>query len=239
MITKNTEEKIIFIDKPQLEYKFLEANRFVREDHVKSLMSAIVNKEWLPPIFVTKDGFIIDGQHRYQAFCKCCENSTFKGNLRVLVIESDEDPIQLAIKLNNSAKRWLVDDYFHAYLEIRKPSYVYLKNFMLVHVRYIAGVRAALQLITGSYPSKVFKEGNLQLSLQNIKEADEKMENLKTIYSIIDDKRVFKRDIILAFYNIFYEVKNWGAFFKNIEKRFKAPLNERSKDWLNAYRACL
>lgn len=234
------EEKIIFIYEPKDKFKFLEANRHTRPDHVKSLMGAMLRGEWIPPIYVTKDGYIVDGQNRYKAFCNLCKEKSSSGIfLRYLVINSDEDAIILAIRFNTGQRRWLVHDYFHLYVTRKVASYEKLASFMELHP-HLKGVRAALQIIKGSYGYRVFQAGSLQISDSEICDATVRMKHLHDIYLVTGEDRVFKRDIVVAFYNVFEDaVKDWTVFMRNIKTRFHAPQNERCKDWTAAYRSCL
>lgn len=235
----NCQENLFTITEPRSDFKTLEANRLIRWDKVKSLMSAICRGEWVPPIVVTKEGYIVDGQHRYSAFCHLCKDHSFSGHLSVLEITTKEDPVQLAIRLNSVSKKWVAEDYFRAYVILQKPAYLRLKEFMKTCGNEVRGVRASLQIIKGTYGSKVFQEGSLQLSMSEINKAMERMFYLNQVYRAVkNDRRVFKRDIIIAFYNIYPEVKHWNLFLNNLRNSFVAPNNEKSTDWTAAYRSC-
>lgn len=234
------EEKIIFIREPRKDFKFLDANRHTKPAHVRSLMGAMERGEWIPPIFVTKDGYVVDGQNRYKAFCNICENNpSHKLFLRVLIITSDEDPVQLAIRFNSGQKRWLAADYFHAYTTLEIDAYIKLADFISKTQKHLKGVRAAVQIIKGAYSSSVFKEGKLQITYDELVAARFKMMMLHKVYMAIKDDRVFKRDVILAFYNVFDDIKDKQKFLKNLQSKFLAPKTDRCKDWTAAYRMCL
>ena len=64
-------EEIIVLDKPNPTLEFLSANRLTNPVHVREIMQSMERGEWVPPIFV-KDNYIVDGQHRYKAFCTLC-----------------------------------------------------------------------------------------------------------------------------------------------------------------------
>lgn len=229
----------MFIHEPQSDFKFLPANRITKPPHVKSLMGAFLRREWIPPIFVTKDSYVVDGQNRYEAFCKICEKCPSKSfSLRVLIINSDEDPVTLAIRFNAGQKRWLADDYFHSFTVQKISAYLKLAEFLAGH-KELKGVRAGLQIIKGSYTTKVFQSGSLQVSASELKDAKIKMVRLNTIYQIVKDSRVYSRDIIVAFYNVYSQVKNWNKFYDNLAHNFNAPSTQKCTDWTTAYRACL
>ena len=239
MTSNLNKEEIIFIYEPQEKFNFLPANRLTKDSHVRSLMGAFLRGEWIPPIYVTKDGYVVDGQNRYKAFCNICKKYSSKDFfLRVLIINSDEDPIVLAIRLNANQKRWLADDYFRAYTVRKIPAYLKLAEFIAGH-KELKGVRAALQIIKGSYTTKVFQSGSLQITASEFKEAELRMYRLNEVYNIVKDSRVYSRDIIVAFYNVFKEVKNWTKFYDNLNYTFKAPSTQKCTDWTAAYRNCL
>lgn len=232
-------EEVKFIYEPQHNFKLLEANRLTKDSHVRSLMGAFLRGEWIPPIYITKDGYIVDGQNRYKAFCNVCAKYPSKGVfLRVLIINSDEDPIKIAIYLNSGQRKWMTDDYFHAYVVRNKSSYIKLSKFMSRH-KQLQGVKPALQLIKGSYATKVFQSGSLELTDREIDRADFKMNYLDKVYDITKDSRVYSRDVIIAFYVICNEVKSWPVFLHHLKYRFKAPLTQKCTDWYAAYRACM
>lgn len=68
-------EEIIILDKPSPSLEFLSANRLTNPAHVREIMQSMKRGDWIPPIFV-KDNYIVDGQHRYKAFCTLCSIDT-------------------------------------------------------------------------------------------------------------------------------------------------------------------
>lgn len=232
-------EVVKIITQPQEDFKFLPANRITKDAHVRSLMGAFLRGEWIPPIFVTKDGYVVDGQNRYKAFCNICkQNPNANIALKVLTINTKEDPVTLAIRFNTGQKRWSADDYFHAYITLKVPSYIRLAKF-LAKYKEIKGVRAALQLIKGSYATKAFQSGTLTVTPLEIKDAAWKMKYLNIIYQIIKDPRIYCGDTIVAFYNIYPETIHWEKFCNNLKHNFHAPLTQKCSDWMAAYHKCL
>lgn len=77
---------------------FIPGNRNLRMAHVKRIFKAFLDGEWLPPIYVLPNGQVLDGQNRLAAFRmlkeKYPENKTA---IRVMVVDSDKSPLQLAI----------------------------------------------------------------------------------------------------------------------------------------------
>ena len=77
-----------------------------------------------------------------------------KTAIRVMVVDSDKSPLQLAIMFN--AKHL---NYMEAYLEGGVHGYEQLRDFMKAYPEF--ELKAAIQLIKGKHSTKDFKEGTL------------------------------------------------------------------------------
>lgn len=238
-MSKVNKEEIQIIHSPRKDFRFLSANRIINDAHVKSLMSAFLCGEWIPPIFVTKDGYIVDGQNRYSAFCQLCKKQpSEKFSLRVLTINSNESPIDLAIRFNTGQKKWLANDYFHTFLVQGIASYIRLAEFMGEY-KELKGVRSALQIIKGSYTTKIFQNGSLEISELEVMYAKQKMDTLRKVSKHIKTSVCFSCDTIIAFYSVYPKVKDWKIFYKKLSNNFKMPYTKKCSDWLLAYEKCL
>lgn len=47
---------------------FIPGNRTLRTAHVNRIFKAFLDGEWMPPIYVSADGEVLDGQNRLAAF---------------------------------------------------------------------------------------------------------------------------------------------------------------------------
>ena len=228
-------EEIIVLDKPNPSLEFLSANRLTNPAHVREIMQSMKRGDWIPPIFV-KDNYIVDGQHRYKAFCTLCSIDTSRHyELGMLKINSKEDPISLAIRFNSGHKRWLTKDYLYAYCETGKNSYCLLRDFLKDNPEL--EIRSAIQLILGRYNTEDFQSGKLHVDGILIAYALERLKALRRVSKILKTSEVFKRDIIQAFYVICDEVNNAPRFYKSL-RNFQMPHKYTKTEWLKAYRLC-
>lgn len=231
-------EEIILIDKPQSHFKFLEANRLLNQTHVRNIMKSMQEGEWIQPIYVTKHNYVVDGNHRYQAFRNLCTtNANFKGFLRVIYIDSDENPVKLAIKFNTGHKAWTAKDYLHAYICLGLQPYIQLAEFLKRHKHM--NIKSAIQLITGKYDEKAFKDGFLSYSMLNYADAERMMIELDKVIILLKSKLPCKRDAILGFRDIYLEISSAGTFdwkvFSANFSRFDIPVKHTRSEWYNAY----
>lgn len=230
-------ERIEFISKPQPQFKFLEANRLLNIAHVKNIMQSMESNEWIQPIFVTKDNYVVDGNHRYRAFCNLyTTRPNFKGFLRVYYIDSDENPVKLAIKLNAGHKKWTAKDYLHAYICLNVITYIKLDQFLKKYT--YMNIKSAIQLITGRYDEKAFKEGYLFIPSFEYERAALMMTLLARIIATIDSKLPCKRDAVLGFRDIYMEMSSsseWEAFYSKLSQ-FRIPVKHTRTEWYKAYK---
>lgn len=194
---------------------FIPGNRNLRMAHVKRIFKAFLDGEWLPPIYVLPNGEVLDGQNRLAAFRmlkeKYPENKT---PIRVMVVNSDKSPLQLAIMFNAKHLNWSTNDYMEAYPEFE--------------------LKAAIQLIKGKHSTKDFKEGTLKISNEEYMEATKKAGALYLISEKLNTKVVFRRDIVVAFYRVWDKIPNIQTYIKRLGS-FKMPLTESRKEWERAY----
>lgn len=109
---------------------FIPGNRTLRTAHVNRIFKAFLDGEWMPPIYVSADGEVLDGQNRLTAFRMLKEKyPQNKTAIRVIIINSDASPLNLAIKFNAGHANWVITDYMKAYLEKGLHGYQQLQDF--------------------------------------------------------------------------------------------------------------
>ena len=109
---------------------FIPGNRTLRTAHVNRIFKAFLDGEWIPPIYVSADGEVLDGQNRLAAFRMLKEKyPQNKTAIRVIIINSDASPLNLAIKFNAGHANWVITDYMKAYLEKGLHGYQQLQDF--------------------------------------------------------------------------------------------------------------
>ena len=117
------------------EFYFIEGNREIKDErHVRNIMNAMMNGEFIPPIIVdVRTKLVIDGQHWYTAALNLWKQ---KIGYQLLVIEAEFDnPLLAAIKYNNRAKNWRTSTFVNAYITDGRESYKLLKEFCLNHIQ--------------------------------------------------------------------------------------------------------
>lgn len=163
---------------------FIPGNRNLRMAHVKNIFKAFLNGEWIPPVFVTPKGEVLDGQHRIAVF-------------RMLKEKYPDSKAALlsAINLNSRHANWVIEDYMRAHLEKGIHGYEQLHDFLKVYLEF--EIKVAIQLIKGKHSTKEFKEGALKISDEEYMEASKKTAALCLISVKLNTKVVFRRDGIL------------------------------------------
>lgn len=212
---------------------FVPGNRSLRMSHVKKIFKAFLDGVWMPPIYILSNGEVLDGQNRLAAFRMLKEKyPDSDAHIRVMVVDSDKNPLQLAIEFNAKHLNWSTKDYMEAYLENKVPGYIQLQDFMKAYPEF--ELKAAIQLIKGSYSSTVFKEGRLEISNEEYLEAAKKAGALYLIAEKLNNQIVFRRDIVLAFHHVWNKIPNIQTYVKKL-KNFNTPLTETRKEWERAY----
>lgn len=216
---------------------FIPGNRTLRIAHVRRMSKAFYNGEWFPPICVTPEGHVLDGQHRIAAFRMLKEKyPNHKATLSVLVVDAGESALQAAITFNSGHANWVIEDYMRAYLEKQIHGYEQLRDFVKAYPEF--ELKAAVQLIKGKHSTKDFKEGALKISNEEYMEATKKAGALYLISEKLNTKLVFRRDIVLAFYRTYDKIPNIHTYLKKMSN-FKVPMSESRRDWEQAYKEVL
>lgn len=212
---------------------FIPGNRSLRMSHVKKIFKAFLDGVWMPPIYILSNGEVLDGQNRLAAFRMLKEKyPDSDAHIRVMVVDSDKNPLQLAIEFNAKHLNWSTKDYMEAYLENKVPGYIQLQDFMKAYPEF--ELKAAIQLIKGSYSSTVFKEGRLEISNEEYLEAVKKAGALYLIAEKLNNQIVFRRDIVLAFHHVWNKIPSIKTYIKRLNN-FHTPLTETRKEWERAY----
>lgn len=114
------------------QFSFIPGNRNLRMAHVKNIFKAFLNGKWIPPVFVTPKGEVLDGQHRIAAFRMLKEKyPDSKATLPVMVVNVDELALLSAIEFNSEHANWVIEDYMRAHLKKGIHGYEQLHDFTL------------------------------------------------------------------------------------------------------------
>ena len=134
-------------------FKFLPTNRTVgTSDKVKMSVETFDVTPYVP-IIVTEDGFIIDGQNRYEV-CKSLGKPIY-----YVVYDGEFTPEQVMVALNTAAKPWAQEEWFQHYVKMGLTNYVKLYKMSQTHS---LGLSNNILLFSNGKSSSVeFKAGKL------------------------------------------------------------------------------
>ena len=218
------------------EFYFIEGNREVRDEkHVRSIMNAMMNGEFIPPIIVdSKTKLIVDGQHRYSAAGNLWKQ---KIGYQLLVIESEFDnPLLAAIRYNNKAKNWRTATYVNAYITDGRESYKLLKEFCLthklLHLGEICKYSSAILLLGHRYNTTVVQNGTLVVTMEQCVQAEDVYAELETMREVIAP--VMQSHVITAWIAIrknILEHKSMDEYMDLLRNKFVAPASGRVAEW--------
>lgn len=187
-------------------FKFYKFNRNVTT--VKRLVKSIKEKDFTPirPILVNREGYIIDGQHRFEA-CRMLKKPIY-----YLVCETD-CPEKMMTTLNTVVRGWRMDEWLNYYAN--RPGYdVYKKLRRLMDENKISSLSNAIVMFSqGQTNATQFKAGKLK----------DKSEYFIPIANFIHSvtlpaKTLGYRPFIVALKNIFVKYYNTDGGKRKIAK---------------------
>lgn len=113
-------------------FKLLDYNRDIKQSHVEKITNSILKIGYLSanPIIVSRDGYVLDGQHRLEA-CKKLGIGIY------YCIAEDADSFSKTantiVSLNTSAKLWTLTDYTKFYASNENENYKRVNDFALTY----------------------------------------------------------------------------------------------------------
>ena len=108
-------------------FKFLPTNRTVgTSDKVRASVKAFDVTPYVP-IIVTSDGYIIDGQNRFES-CKSLGKPIY-----YVVYDGEFSPEQIMVALNTASKPWAQEEWFQHYVKMGLANYVKLYEMSQTH----------------------------------------------------------------------------------------------------------
>jgi hypothetical protein len=106
-------------------FKFLRGNRDLNNAKINRIIESVHNGLNLfryCPIMVNKDGYVIDGQHRFYV-CK-------KLKLKVFYVIVPEFTLRQVAEMNQNASKWKDNDFVNCYIDTGNNHYNILKEFV-------------------------------------------------------------------------------------------------------------
>ena len=129
-------------------------NRPISEKHVAKMVRAIQRKNLLAenPILVSRDGTVIDGQHRLQAAKQL--------GLPVYYIISVAITIEDAGHMNGPVENWSKQDWLHHWVQLGNENYIKLAEFIQRHPwMYLSMAQELCTYGTRAESHQVFESG--------------------------------------------------------------------------------
>lgn len=218
---------------------FIEGNRPVKMDHIQNINRAMRDDEFIPPIIVNKsDLTIIDGQHRYAAAQKFWQlGIPYTLEAR---IHDFKDPLAAAIQYNCKSKTWNTKEFVDSYVFKGVEGYRLLDSFCKSHSLCMVGkgryrYANACELILGSRPR--FSDGILEITQEQIAEAESIYLELQAIVEATGTIRVFTRGII-PWLKMREEVASKCSFPEYLEllqEYYIEPSTDGRKEWKQSF----
>lgn len=139
-------------------FSFIAGNRPVNENHILEVANSIKQHGYIKSqsILVTKDNFIIDGQHRFHA----CKESDLPVYFRIVdKNHDDKDLLDLIRGLQNTQRRWTVIDAVDSFALQENPDYSKIKTW---HERYNISYSVLVKCFTGVCKGMTTKNGTVR-----------------------------------------------------------------------------
>lgn len=193
-------------------FTFLSANRRINRQHVNQLKNSLAEYGFLDsqPITVTPDLKIIDGQHRFIA----CKESGIP--IKYVVVHTPKVENML-IDLNNTQRKWNVQDYVVFYAEQGNPHYVRLLKLSKKYNLSMSCVCTIAQnSVQGGHDTDIIKAGNFKFENSEISVVEPKIEMvlLACKFCGIKPSDRFIRALVLVSRHPEFK---WKEFIKKIE----------------------
>lgn len=221
-------------------FNFIEGNREIADmSHVRSIMNAMVNNGFIPPIVVdNKTRYVVDGQHRYTAATNLWKQGI---DYQLPVIFHDFDnPLLAAILYNNKSKEWRTASYVKAYIADGRESYILLQRFCESHSLIGCGNKfkysTALVLLTHTHKSNAVKNGTLVVTQDQCDKAEAVYQEMASLYELIP--AILQKTILSAWINCRTTVlakMSFQKYLKLLKAKFVAPAAFRTSEWENAF----
>lgn len=225
---------------------FLNGNRELNETHVKELKEAIISGDKMPAVIVDKKTlYILDGQHRYEAFCRALEEG-YEVTLDVIFESFEEDLVEYARKYNCNMLNWCTKDYIFSGIACNKTQYILLEQFCRTRKYLMRGNRpkyeSAIVLLFGNTLDSGVK--NLpEITDQNIKNGSVRYTVLELVVDRLGEQHkvaFFKKGAIKGLLKLFYEIGDVDSvkdfIMTGINNRFCKPTKDGVNIWYQYYR---
>jgi hypothetical protein len=209
------------------QFKTLFGNRFINPGHVRKIVASLATSNLLSarPVLVTKDGYVIDGQHRIEAAKQLGLEVPY-----VIVPDSDLDTVQM---LNSNVKAWTLRDFCESHVKKGNEDYVKLMEFSS---QYDLPLSIAASLLTSRYReggnfTEMLRAGDFKAD--NLDNAKEMMRRLAEIHPFADAGSWKKREFIRALLSLYARGMDHSTLIEQLKKTGKRIQRQASnRDYL-------
>ena len=122
-------------------FKFLEANRDIKERHVNNLVTSIKKEGQIYPILVNNRFEVIEGQHRVEA-CKILQ-------IPIMFLKNDKATIKHVRIVNNCQEGWKFYDFLKSFSHHSHPNHEIYQKIGLFVKEFSFQPRICLILLVG------------------------------------------------------------------------------------------
>jgi len=138
-------------------FKLLKTNRKLDDNNLKKIEYSIKKYGLLQPIIVTKKGYILDGQHRFDALKKL--------KMPIDYVVSYNGDNYAVIESNKIRKGWSLDDYINYWSNKEKNDYIYLKKLISQWTKYSTTGAIAYAFTRSMNPNKNIQDGTYKIDI--------------------------------------------------------------------------
>jgi len=193
-MTDNKDKKMNreFTTRVYSKFKPTKGNRPIDQAHVDRIKKSIANKDLKLPIYVTKDWFIREGNHTFEA------RKALGLEILYIIVDS-EDPLDMAI-FNAGRTNWSLKDYLNFFCTRNKKDYQIVRSKMN---QYGMPVAETLCLLAGnatgnSTLTEAFKRGDFKIPVGGIAKFDKLASEMMYVNDALHSGGKIKRALIRA-----------------------------------------
>ena len=204
MAVKSNTEQLLSTVK-DIDFDMLEYNRDKKSNaHARKIAKSMkrLGKNWIP-IIISKDGIVIDGQHRYMAYKMLKEQGDKTVKLLYIISDLSYEEARYAVQdvistVNTESKNWRMADWvsFHAH---EKKDYKDLLELRELYPQFHLSALASLSALSsgGGSLTQTIRSGSFKYNMTKQKEyiLDE-IERLSSIYPDAFTQKAFLCAII-------------------------------------------
>ena len=212
--------------------KYHPANREIKKNKVNSFFNKLVKgqSDSFPPILVeTNTRYVIDGQHRLEAYKKWWESGATEPIWVQYIDRQEEEIYPKIIDMNSSSSAWNSNDYYHGLMRNGNDGAKLLTDFcngkeMLtrqIRKENRPNIRFASSMLCGKNLSRELKDGTISqcVTPEVVEYGEWTYKTFMTIYNAIGYTRIgsttWLEDAIKAWYKVIHD-PIYSEFIKSI-----------------------